>query len=419
MPARAFRFRHLMLPAGLAVLAACADAPTAANLPSTSTPALSRDITLDSLGQAIGAAPQRVEINLSEDALVALQVELKTGDELTRDESVRGRVMAMSASGDAGTLTLGIGGLAVSFDAATEFRSADGAMVAMADFVAQVQAALDAGGSISVRASRPAPTEPHAPDDAAFAAARIRLSDCLVSPELSLNVDGDNFALNDTPPPDAYFHVLGLAIEVRTQDGTTRIKNDTDYHREAGVRGLVAAVDLTDSTVTLVDGTVIVILPETRIEGGWREEREGHLASLDSVAAAVAAGDSVKAEAEGVVDGTDATRFLAREVEFERVTEDHGRRHHHDCAELMAYQGAVSSVSVGDDTFTLEDGTVVKLMDRTMISDRGDLTTLQAVADALAAGTAVSAEGWAVVQDAGPPMVLVAVKLRWATTTGD
>jgi hypothetical protein len=131
------------------------------------------------------------------------------------------------------------------------------------------------------------------------------------------------------------------------------------------------------------------------------------------VAAAIAAGDSVRAEAEGVVDSTDATRFLAREVEFERVTEDHGRRHHHDCAELMEYQGAVASVSLGDATFALGDGTIVKVTDRTMISERGNLLSLQAVADALTAGTTVAAEGWAVVQTVGPPKVLVAVKAKW------
>jgi hypothetical protein len=401
--------RHLALPVGLLALAACSDSPTSANGTSAA-PVLSRDITLDHLGQAIDSTPQRVEINLVEDALVARQVELKTGDELTRDESIRGQVTAVSASGDAGTLTLAIGGLQVGFDAGTAFKSADGAVLTAGDFVAQVQAALDAGGPLYVRASRPAPAEPQAPDDASFTASQLRISDCLTSPKLELNVNGANFTLNDTPPPDAYFHVLGLAIEVRTQDGTTQIKGDTDHRRDSEVRGLVASVDVLDSTVTLMDGTVIVILAETRIEDSRHEE---NYTSLDAVAAAIAAGDSVRAEAEGVVDSTDATRFLAREVEFERVTEDHGRRHHHDCAELMEYQGAVASVSLGDATFALGDGTIVKVTDRTMISERGNLLSLQAVADALTAGTTVAAEGWAVVQTVGPPKVLVAVKAKW------
>jgi hypothetical protein len=406
------KFRHLALPVGLLVLAACSDSPTAANGPNPAAPALSRDITLDHLGQAIDSVPQRVAINLIEDSLVARQVELKTGDELTEDESVRGRVTAVSASGAAGTVTLAIGGLQVGFDAGTAFKSAEGAMLTAGDFVAQVQAALDAGGPISVRASRPAPADPQAPDDASFTASQIRLSDCLTSPKLELNVGADNFTLNATPPPDAYFHVLGLTIDVRTQDGTTRIKSDVDHRRDSEVRGLVASVDVADSTVTLMDGTVIVVLAETRIEGSRHEE---HIVSLDSVAAAIAAGDSVRAEAEGVVDSTDATRFLAREIEFEPVTGDHGREHHRDCADLFEYRGNVASVSLADSTFLLADGTVVKLTDRTMIRSWGGLASLQAVSDALGAGQTVVAEGAAVVETIGPPKVLVAASVKWET----
>jgi hypothetical protein len=430
--------RHFVVPLGLFALAACADSPTATppiSNPVGSPPALSRSLPLDTLAHQIDSTPQRVEINLADDTLLALQVELKTADELTRDESVRGQVTAISATGDAGTLTLAIGGLQVSFGTATAFRSAWGMMLSQSDFVAQVQAALDAGGPIFVRATRPAPAEPQAPDDASFAASEIRVTDCLTAPKLELNVGSANFALNDPPPPNAYFNVLGLAIAV---DSATRIRSDVNHRHEAEVRGLVASVDLTDSTVTLDDGTVIVIVADTRIEdeshrgwgrggwdrggwdrGGWEREWDAsRLGSLDSVAAAVAAGDSVKAEAEGVVDSTDATRFIAREVEFERVTSDHGRTHRRDCATLAQYSGTVDSVSVGDNTFVLGDGTIVKLTDRTVILSWGTISNLQAVADSLAAGSTVTAQGVAVVDSVGPPALLMAVTVKWVTGQG-
>ncbi len=401
--------RHLALPVGLLVLAACSDSTTS-NGQNPTTPVLSRDITLDHLGQAIDSAPQRVEIKLVTGSLVATQVELKTGDELMRPEMLRGGVTAASASGDAGTLTLDLGGLQVGFGAGTELRAADGAMLTSADFVAQIQAALAAGQTPFVRAMRPAPAQPQAPDDASFTATAIRLTDCLVAPKLELNVDGDNFALNDTPPPNASFHVLGLTIEVRD---STDIRGDRDHREDSDVRGWVESVDVADSTVTLTDGRVIVILAETRIEGG---EDEDHLGSLDAVSAALAAGDSIKAEAEGVVDSTDATRFLAREIEFERPDREHEGDHQgHDGADLMEFHGGITTASVADGTFTIGDGTLVKLTDATVISDHGDLHTLQALADALAAGTMVRAEGWAVVESAGPPRVLVAAKVMWET----
>jgi hypothetical protein len=336
--------RHFVVPLGLFALAACADSPTATppiSNPVGSPPALSRSLPLDTLAHQIDSTPQRVEINLADDTLLALQVELKTADELTRDESVRGQVTAISATGDAGTLTLAIGGLQVSFGTATAFRSAWGMMLSQSDFVAQVQAALDAGGPIFVRATRPAPAEPQAPDDASFAASEIRVTDCLTAPKLELNVGSANFALNDPPPPNAYFNVLGLAIAV---DSATRIRSDVNHRHEAEVRGLVASVDLTDSTVTLDDGTVIVIVADTRIEdeshrgwgrggwdrggwdrGGWEREWDAsRLGSLDSVAAAVAAGDSVKAEAAAGELPPGKVYFRKRD-EFKGLAEDLNR----------------------------------------------------------------------------------------------
>lgn len=389
--------------------AACGDSIVA---PGAGAP-LSHDISADQLADALDAAPARVEIKLEPGSLVAREVELKTADEMADEESIRGRVSAVAVSGDAGALTFSIGALEVGFTAAARFRDAEGETLTMAEFASQVQEALDAGVEPAVRAKRPPASEPQAPDDATFTATDLRLMDGLESAKIELNVDADNLTSNDQPPPQAWLTVLGLAIEIRT---TTEIEADDDEGDETEVEGMVASVDQAAGSVTLADGTVILIVAETGFENGDEDEDEDdeHLTSLAAVAEALEAGLPVKAEAEGSVQATDPLTILAREVEFEVEDEDDGDDDDDDGQpQGVEFESAVASADVAAGTFVLSNGATVRLTESTVISEDGDLQTLQAVADALAAGRRVEAEGRAAVESAGPPATLAALTVKW------
>lgn len=310
--------RHLTLAAAAAAVAACSDGTTG---PGGSAP-LSHEISVDELGQALDTAPARIEVELRPGTLVAREIEIKTPDEMSDEESIRGPVTAVAASGGGGTLTYGLGGLEVTFSSSARFRDADGSDVTMDEFAAAVQDALAAGMEPSVRAKRRPGDEPQAPDDAAFEATDLRISDDADEPEIELNVDIDNFVPNDTPPPDAWLLVLGLEIEIR---GDTEIEADDDRRDEGEVEGIVASVDVAGGTVTLTSGAVIIVSDDAiEQESGSDDD---HLRSLQAVADAVAAGLRVEAEAEGVVESTDPLTIRAREAEFE--IEDHGDDHGH------------------------------------------------------------------------------------------
>ena len=136
-------------------------------------------------------------------------------------------------------------------------------------------------------------------------------------------------------------------------------------------------------------------------------------AEADLVEALARDGDlvlSLVAEAEGAVQSTDPLVLVAREVEFE--VEDAGDGAHND-GEFVEFHGFVQSADVGAGRFTLVDGATVRLTDATVIDPLGDVVTLQAVADALAAGKMVRAEGDAVVESSSPPAALVAATVKW------
>lgn len=384
---------------------ACSDATGPAGNPA----ALSHEISVDQLGQALDTAPARVEVKLERGTLVAREIEIKTADEMSDQESVRGPVTAVSASDATGALTFDIGGLEITFASSARFRDSDGDLT-ITEFATRLQNALDAGLQPSVRAKRQAPTEPQAPDDATFEATDLRIQDGLESPKLELNVDADNYEANDAPPPEAWLRVLGLEIEILS---STEIEADDDRNDEAEVRGIVASVDVDGSSVTLEDGTVILVPDQNAFEDEGEGDDDEHLVSLEAVAQALADGLTVKAEAEGAVQSTDPLTIVAREVEFEIARGDDDGDGGQGQNGAIEFERRVQSADVGEGIFVLTDGTIVRLTDSTMIEIEGDLTSLQGVADALAAGTIVEAEGYATVESAGPPMTLIALKVKW------
>jgi len=83
---------------------------------------------------------------------------------------------------------------------------------------------------------------------------------------------------------------------------------------------------------------------------------------------------------------------------------------------MVEFEGAVASVDIAGSTFKLASGAVVTVTSETQIEAEGDLHTLQAVSDALAAQHMVRAEGHATVTSAGPPLALTALDLKFETT---
>ena len=176
--------------------------------PGLGTPAqFSRAISLPDLHTQLTSGPARVDVRVMPGGLIARRIEIKGADEMKRPEEIRSRVTAISASGDHGTVTLALGGLQVGFTASTTFRpddgkGEDGGSMALADFVARVQAELAAGSHPAVKAQRSPPTQPQAPGDAAFTATQLKLDHEADHPVIKLNITADNLITNQTPPPD-------------------------------------------------------------------------------------------------------------------------------------------------------------------------------------------------------------------------
>ena len=84
-------------------------------------------------------------------------------------------------------------------------------------------------------------------------------------------------------------------------------------------------------------------------------------------------------------------------------------------AALVEFQDEVTSVDLDAETFTLADGTVIRVVESTKIDASEDaLPNLEAVAMALSKEETVTAMGIGVVHDTNPKMV-VAIKVRFST----
>jgi hypothetical protein len=98
----------------------------------------------------------------------------------------------------------------------------------MQDFITRVQDALALGQDPPVEAKRNPAASPQDPSDATFIATELELDDEADEDEIEINVDGDNFATNASPPPDAILTVLGLPIELNVSGGVTELESEVD-----------------------------------------------------------------------------------------------------------------------------------------------------------------------------------------------
>ncbi len=282
--------------------------------------------------------------------------------------------------------------------------------VTLADFVALVQADIAAGHNPTLTASRPAPSAPQALDDGKFLAADVRLDEANSHSVIKLNIAAANLVTNATPPPDGFLKLLGISLELRLADGTTKLKQENPELE--GVRefeGTVQSVDQTASTVTLKDGTVIRIVAGTEFDAREGNE-DDHLTSLAAVQDALTAGKTVKTEGRGLVDSTSPLTFDAIRIEFEVEGGELPPP-----VMMVEFAAGVTSVDVAGSTFTLANGAVVTVTSETRIEAEGNLLTLQAASDAIAAQHTVRAEGHAMVTSAGPPPTLKALDVRFET----
>jgi len=284
----------------------------------------SRSITLPGFDSVLTAGPARVKIWLEPGTLIASRVVVKQGDQQTRAERVDGRVTALATSATEDTLTLTTGGLKIVVDANTSFRGErqEGddddrdAPASLATFTLRLQNALAAGRHPAIEARRPAPGTPQAPTDAGFTAAVVRLDDETDRPTIEMNVASANFLTNATPPPDAWLQLLGLKIELRISDGTTRIRRQTsETEGELRFGGMVASVDVGGNAATLADGTILRFVAGSEIE--TRGDRDDPaLATLGDVQSALAAGDTVVARGEGLLETATPRTLDVIEVRF-------------------------------------------------------------------------------------------------------
>ncbi len=259
------------------------------------------------LDRTIGSgATRRIEIDLYPGEMVAREVEVEAEDQ---EEKLESAVTAIDPA--AGTITLELGGLVVSYGSGTRFRTERESHESRSAWEAAVQARLSAGGRAFVEARRAATGAAQAPDDPSFAANDLRLEDELDAPKIEIYVDEENLSVSDSSL--ARLRVLGLSIEVngRTQlrDDRGDVGNDDDggtpsrasVEFEMGV----AAVNAGAGTLTLTSGTVVRVTEATSISP------EGDLFTLESVDDAVLAGRPVRAEGRGTVASSGPPAVIA------------------------------------------------------------------------------------------------------------
>src|SRR5204863_7382312 len=141
-----------------------------------------------------------------------------------------------------------------------------GSGMKLAVWVAKVPADLAAGLPPAGTARRAPPATPQAPGDATFLATELRRDQDNEHPRISLNVTSANLVTSPTSPPDAVLKLLGMSIELRGSDGTTRLQaQNPEVEGERDFEGMVRSVDQTANTVTLADGTVIHIVSGTEV----------------------------------------------------------------------------------------------------------------------------------------------------------
>ena len=253
------------------------------------------------------SAPRRVEIRLVPGSLVVRELDVEPDD---AEEQIVSTVTAIDPA--QGTVTLSLGGFAISYGSGTRFRTPTQSRVSRAEWEAAIQSALAAGQKPPIEVRRNQPAAPQAPTDPSFLATDLRIADRTDDPKLEVYVDENNLETNVSPPPLAILRVFGLSLEITSQ---TRLGRRTPGGVPTGVvefQAGVISVDVSGATMTLAGGTVI------RVDAGTTFDATGDLLSLQATAEAVAAGKAVRVEGRGTVESAGPpVRVTATEVKVE------------------------------------------------------------------------------------------------------
>ncbi len=376
---------------------------------------LSREITLSELEETLTSAAARLEIELFAEGLVAHRVILRPPEWLDEGERVAGRVADLTMGESGGLLTLTTQGLSVSFDAETRFGSGEEELSFTA-FVDLVQGYLAEGLEPGVEAVRAPPDLPQAAADPNFLARKIRLLQESEGPAIEINVDLDNLEINADRAegePDGWLNVLGVAIELRISDGVTELVTEAAGEEDAvEFEGFVESVNVDLGYFTFTDGTQVFITENTQI---LEADAERPLTSLEEVHAALGEGLDVVSWGGGLLVSVEPRKINALELRFAVHTGDD------DGGEIVEFEGLVVSVSLEDGSFTLTNGTIVRITDRTVLVEAGEgesLLSLVAVKEALESGFEVFAYGAGEVECADP-LTLIALEMRFVLKSGD
>ncbi len=213
------RFAHRFLTALTALATATTVGACSSDLtvPSDSNPGSATGSAVATVDSSLGSGGAgRIEIELFPGEMIAREVHVENGDD---EEKLVSRVAAIDPG--AGTVTLELGALVVSYGSGTRFRSGTESHESRTAWEAAVQSELSAGAAPLIEARRSRPGAPQAPDDRTFVAADLRLENDDDSAKLELYVDDDN--LESSGESSAVLRVLGLRIEV---NGRTQLRED-------------------------------------------------------------------------------------------------------------------------------------------------------------------------------------------------
>jgi hypothetical protein len=179
--------------------------------------------------------------------------------------------------------------------------------------------------------------------------------------------------------------VFAMVVRFMTREGPEEVR----------FGGRVREVDVERGLVAIVEGPVVRVGDDTRLAINGEP-----VETLARVAAALEAGHVVHAFGEGWAEaGSDVV--LAAFIRFEID--------HEDTPDQVAFAGRVASVQLDAGTFVLMDGPTIQVTDQTAFADMSAAHTLGAVAEALAQGFAVYAEGRGLVVSTEPRVIAASV----------
>jgi hypothetical protein len=237
-----------------------------------------------------GGGRTRIEIHLLPGTLVAREVHVERDDQ---EEKLVSRISGLDPV--AGTVTLELGGLTVTYGAGTRFRTDEESHESRSAWEAAVRQELDAGRRPLIEVRRNPSAEPQSPDDPSFIARDLRLEEeDDDGPKIEIYVDDDNLRSGAS---SAVLRVLGLDIVV--DDSASSGTSSVEF--EMGVTG----VDVAGGTLVLSNGTRVLVTAETAISA------EGDLFTLAATADAVTLGRPVRAEGRGTVASSEGPTVIA------------------------------------------------------------------------------------------------------------